>query len=112
MTDAETGAVTGAKLTAILQRLFEPAPDPCASFPRTFWRDTVFSTPPFRPVLDDSVQVAGAARNASRAWAASSGAVDHNGFVLAVTAKAMELCVADSSARRVLLTTGKTQQRA
>lgn len=78
-------------LTASILHLLEPSPDPYESFPRTSWRSTIFGTPPYRPLFDDDIQVAGAARNASEAWSALRGAVDPNGFVLAVTDKALEL---------------------
>lgn len=86
-------APTRAELHARLEALYVPRPDPYESFPRRYWRDTsaLFDSPPYRPVMDDHMQVTRAARNASKAWLESQGAVDDCGFLLAVTAKAMEL---------------------
>lgn len=77
-------------LRAHLDRLFPPPPDPRTSFPRSNWRGVALG-PPFRERFDNSKRIATAAHCASRSWASDAPRLDHDGVVLAIADKALEL---------------------
>lgn len=66
--------------------------DPTISFPRTSWEGVVLGFQPFRPHVDDVMQLRTAARYASKKWEESSGVgLTKELYLLAVADKAIEM---------------------